>query len=231
RQRNVIPPRPDFGSVQSPPRTVHNHAGEDHGSLDARGQGGSLSRLLSTRDGYEQQEGGENSDGAGRKAVLARHRMRRNPGCAWGAVWPAQRRLTAGGRATSRTVGRVWRFRKRECSLSKWVLSTTTGAGSSCLALLFALLQACTGDTGAEWAGSRETLPSGAVLVSNATAGKWTSAESWRVTESLRIGAADGTTPDVFGRVSAIEVTPDGKILVMDAAANELRVFTADGDH
>src|SRR5690606_23047966 len=31
--------------------------------------------------------------------------------------------------------------------------------------------------------------------------------------------------------VSAIEVAPDGKILVMDAAANELRVFTADGDH
>lgn len=47
----------------------------------------------------------------------------------------------------------------------------------------------------------------------------------------LRLGRADGTGPDVFGRVRTAILLVDGSIAVADAFAREIRVFAEDGRH
>ena len=79
------------------------------------------------------------------------------------------------------------------------------------------------------WAGTIDTLPSGTVVVSNPSQGLWDSTSAWQFRESLRIGAADGDGPDVFGEISALEVDAFGRIYVLEGQADEIRVFDADG--
>lgn len=81
----------------------------------------------------------------------------------------------------------------------------------------------------AEWTGTIDTLPNGAVLVRNPATGIWDSASAWRVVEELRIGAAEGAGPEVFGRVDALAVDAYGRIYVLDQQAREIRVFDASG--
>jgi hypothetical protein len=50
-------------------------------------------------------------------------------------------------------------------------------------------------------------------------------------TIDLSIGSAEGSGADVFGRVGGVLGMPDGRILVSDLQANEIRVFDADGHH
>lgn len=59
----------------------------------------------------------------------------------------------------------------------------------------------------------------------------WTSETAWRVEEVLLLGRLDGTQPDVFGEIRAIDVTPQGELLVFDHFGNELRRFDASGNH
>lgn len=47
----------------------------------------------------------------------------------------------------------------------------------------------------------------------------------------LEIGSADGSGPDVFGRVGGLLELADGRIVVSDMLANEIRVFGKDGEH
>jgi hypothetical protein len=47
----------------------------------------------------------------------------------------------------------------------------------------------------------------------------------------LEIGSADGDGPDVFGRIGGLLELDDGRILVSDMLANEIRVFSAGGEH
>lgn len=47
----------------------------------------------------------------------------------------------------------------------------------------------------------------------------------------LTIGSADGTGPDVFGRIGGVLELPDGRIVVSDLQANEIRVFDESGEH
>jgi hypothetical protein len=54
-------------------------------------------------------------------------------------------------------------------------------------------------------------------------------APTWELVEELRIGAADGTGPDVFGEIRALAVDGQGRIGVLDAQAQEVRVFAPDG--
>ncbi len=42
----------------------------------------------------------------------------------------------------------------------------------------------------------------------------------------LMIGVADGEGPDVFGRIGGLLELPDGRIVVADMLANEIRVFS-----
>jgi len=50
-------------------------------------------------------------------------------------------------------------------------------------------------------------------------------------TIDLSIGEAGGEGAEVFGRIGGVLELPDGRILVSDIQANEVRVFGADGQH
>lgn len=54
---------------------------------------------------------------------------------------------------------------------------------------------------------------------------------TWRLEEELRIGSVDGDGPAAFGQIKGMGVLPDGRIAVLDAQAQEVRVFGADGVH
>jgi hypothetical protein len=95
--------------------------------------------------------------------------------------------------------------------------------------LLGIALAGCSaGESG--WAGSVEPLAGGGELVRNPRHGLWTEGEAWRLEPALRIGRMDGAGPEVFGRVSALEVR-DGRIYVLEGQAREVRVFDATGAH
>lgn len=53
----------------------------------------------------------------------------------------------------------------------------------------------------------------------------------WVVEEELRIGTMDAEGPTTFGEVKAVAVTDDGRIAVLDAGAQEIRIFGPDGAH
>ena len=78
---------------------------------------------------------------------------------------------------------------------------------------------------------SIDTLPNGSVLVTNPAEGVWDRHPDrrWRLVESLRIGRRDGGGPDAFGQVGAIVEDALGRMWVVDAQANEVRVFDRAG--
>jgi sugar lactone lactonase YvrE len=88
-----------------------------------------------------------------------------------------------------------------------------------------------------DWRGPRagevvvDTLDGGIVRVRNPDSGVWGEAEAWRLVEDLRIGAAEGEGPDVFGDPIFVQVDDAGRIYVADVVASEIRVFGADGGH
>lgn len=106
--------------------------------------------------------------------------------------------------------------------------------------VLVALANAClftpslTGcaDSGAEgWAGTIDTLASGAVVVSNPPEGMWMESDRWIVEEDLAIGSTMSQGPELFGGLTGLAVTDDGAIHVLDRQAKELKRFGADGAH
>jgi len=102
------------------------------------------------------------------------------------------------------------------------------GSAAACL-----VLAACSGDGGpaASWTGTVDTLPSGAVLVSNPAEGIWSEEERWTLSETLRIGSMADEGPELFGQIVDVEVDDQGRILVLEGQAHELRIFDADGQH
>jgi len=91
---------------------------------------------------------------------------------------------------------------------------------------------ACAGDAResvGEWEGTIDTLPNGTIEVHNPSHGIWDSASAWRIDEELRIGSIEGTGPDLFGQISALEVDEYGRIYVFEGQAQELRVFDSSG--
>ena len=83
----------------------------------------------------------------------------------------------------------------------------------------------------AAWRGGIDTLETGRVVVTNPAEGVWDSATTWRIVEEVRIGAADGAGPDMFGRISTFDVGPTGEFYVLEGQAQELRVFGRTGAH
>lgn len=105
------------------------------------------------------------------------------------------------------------------------------------IALATAALGAC-GDPSVAggWTAAVDTLPGGAVEVSNPAEGLWDvgagdEASRWALVEDLRLGAVEGASPELFGRVADIEVDDVGRIYVLDADAAEVRAFGPDGAH
>jgi hypothetical protein len=74
-----------------------------------------------------------------------------------------------------------------------------------------------------------DTLPGGAVVVSNTGPGLWRGQAPWRLVEEVKIGTRDGSGPDAFGSVRGLEVDPLGRVYVLDFQAHEIRVFNRDG--
>ena len=54
---------------------------------------------------------------------------------------------------------------------------------------------------------------------------------TWRIDSEVQIGSVEGGGPDSFGTIKGMVVLPDERIAVLDAQAQELRIFTADGKH
>lgn len=96
--------------------------------------------------------------------------------------------------------------------------------------IVFGLLAAgCAAADDGGWRGSVDTLPGGTVVVRNPAAGLWDSASAWRLVETMRIGAVEGTGPEVLGRVPALEADAWRRVYVLEFQAREIRVFDADG--
>lgn len=76
-----------------------------------------------------------------------------------------------------------------------------------------------------------ESLPNGARRVVNTGDGAWTQATRWRPVEVLRIGREEGGAPDVLGLPTVLEADDAGNLYVLDAQAQEVRVFDARGAH
>lgn len=105
-------------------------------------------------------------------------------------------------------------------------------SGISVVIALTAFGAACGGERGPDhgWAISLDTLPSGAVRVVNAPPAGGVE-PTWVVEEELRIGTLDGAGPESFGQIKGLAVDDQGRIIVLDAQAQEVRVFGADGRH
>lgn len=91
------------------------------------------------------------------------------------------------------------------------------------------LLSACgVSEDSGEWTVAVDTLPGGAVRVVNVPPTGGTHA-TWRLVEELRIGALEAAGPAAFGLLKGLAVLDDGRIAVLDAQAQELRLFGPDG--
>ena len=95
-------------------------------------------------------------------------------------------------------------------------------------AVLFAA--ACGGgaEGGAEWSGTVEDS-AGVQIVRNSLKPVWGEAEAWGFEEVLSIGEAAGDPDYQFGQIAGLDVTSDGRILVLDNQAQHVKVFSADG--
>src|SRR5690625_2077763 len=96
------------------------------------------------------------------------------------------------------------------------------------------LLAACgagSGPVAGEWAGAVDTLATGQIVVTNPAAPSWAPGEAWRVVEEVRIGRLDGDGPHLFGDVRSLTVDDDGRIWVLEGQAQEVRVFSAEGEY
>lgn len=98
-----------------------------------------------------------------------------------------------------------------------------------CLPFLLALV-ACGSDTPPRPPTyTLDTLPNGAISVTNTGDPAWTEDEAWSAFEELRLGTVEGGGPEQFGVILALEVDPTGRIFVADAQAGEIRIFEPDG--
>lgn len=106
---------------------------------------------------------------------------------------------------------------------------------SAGLILGIGLLAACADgpdspDAAAAWSTTVDALPDGTPRVVN-TPPAGGGVPGFRVVEELRIGTVDGGGPASFGQLRGLVVTDEGLVAVLDAQANQVRVFDRDGTH
>jgi hypothetical protein len=92
------------------------------------------------------------------------------------------------------------------------------------------LLSACEREALARHA-QIETLPSGMTRVTNDGVGEWTQDDAWTLEEDLRLGTIDQQGPELFSRISSIITDGAGRIYVLDAQTQEIRIFAPSGEH
>jgi hypothetical protein len=99
----------------------------------------------------------------------------------------------------------------------------------TCTLALVALATVACSDGYGNWAGT-VTDSAGVTIVSNPAEGVWTSSDRWIVEEDLRIGS-EGDPDYQFGQIGArgTAVASDGRIFVLDAQAQHVKVFSPEG--
>lgn len=100
---------------------------------------------------------------------------------------------------------------------------------SAVSAVLCIALLGCGADH-SRWGGTM-TDSAGVTIVSNPAEGTWTDAERWTVEEELRIGVAEGDPHYQFGDIGGVAVDSRGRIFVLDAQAQHVKVFSPEGDY
>lgn len=92
-------------------------------------------------------------------------------------------------------------------------------------------LAACTQANGG-WTGTMEDS-AGVTIVRNPAAGVWQPDEEWTLVEELRIGTVEGDPAYEFGVIlrSGVAVDSRGRIFVLDVQAQEIRVFSPQGEY
>lgn len=100
------------------------------------------------------------------------------------------------------------------------------------IAILSGGLAGCAPDAaeGGGWTGTiRDSA--GIAIVENPDEALWAETDRWVLAEELRIGTARGDPTLEFAQISGIAELSDGRLAVLDAQAQELRIFSAGGAH
>ncbi|MEJ2237297.1 MAG: hypothetical protein P8X82_03290, partial [Gemmatimonadales bacterium] len=84
-------------------------------------------------------------------------------------------------------------------------------------------LAACGG--GDSWTGT-VTDSAGVAIVENPATGMWSSSSQWSLEQELKIGSIEGDPEYQFGQVGFIAVDSRDRMFVIDAQAQEIRVFS-----
>lgn len=97
---------------------------------------------------------------------------------------------------------------------------------------LLLLAAACAGERAEEGPAAAVTDSAGIEIVT-VQRPSWTPGEEWTVTGSplLEIGRGEGDPAAQFSRIRGVLRLPDGRIVVAESSAAELRYFDADGRH
>ncbi len=94
------------------------------------------------------------------------------------------------------------------------------------------LATACsgTGDAGPTWSGTMRDS-AGVTIVENQDVPLWGEGDGWTFTRLVRVGVREGDDRYQMGGVSGLVVLSDGRIVIADAMARNVRFFTPDGEH
>lgn len=101
---------------------------------------------------------------------------------------------------------------------------------SSVLPLVLVGLAAVACSDGGTWSGS-VTDSAGVTVVRNPDAGAWSTSEAWTLEEELRIGVIDGDPEYLFGRIGSVDADSRGRVFVLDASAQHVKVYSSDGQY
>lgn len=111
-------------------------------------------------------------------------------------------------------------------------MTLTSFGKKEIVALLTLLPVGCSPvEQAADWQGTTETLPNGAVRVVNPAAGLWKENEAWRLVPEFSVGAVEGEDWEVFAAVTGLEANDEGRVFVLDRQTQELRIFSPDGGY
>ena len=75
------------------------------------------------------------------------------------------------------------------------------------------------------------TDSAGVALVANTDVGLWTDEVAWTLEEEVRIGSVEEEPEYQFGQVGGLAVGSDGRMYVVDAQAQHIKVFSAEGEY
>jgi hypothetical protein len=103
---------------------------------------------------------------------------------------------------------------------------------AACAAFFMLAVLACGGESNSAttWDGAvRDSA--GIEIVENFGAPLWPGCPDWEFTEVLRIGVLDGPPEYQFGNIMGIQVLSDGRIVIVDGMAHNVRFYSPDGAH